>query len=238
MKIVMISDTHNQHRALTLPEGDILIHAGDATMIGTHDELESFITWFAEQPHKYKVFVPGNHDWGLEDDLGVYSKFFTRRGLSHKMEHLDHVRESIKLHMRNNNIIYLNNESVTIEGINIYGSADQPAFHSWAFNRTNKELTDSWKNTPDNTNVLVTHAPAYGILDRCEDGSIVGDVALLKRINTLPQLKLHVFGHIHEDAGKIKRGEVVHINASMLDSDYKVNKLSNPVRVFNYKTGE
>lgn len=238
MKLVLISDTHNQHNAITLPEGDILVHAGDATMIGTHDELESFITWFAKQPHKHKIFVPGNHDWGMEDDLGVYSKFFINRGLHRKMEHLDHVRESIKLHMKNNNIIYLNNESITIEGINIYGSADQPAFCNWAFNRTDKELTESWKNIPDDTNILVTHAPAYGILDMCDDGSIVGDVPLLKRINTLPKLKLHVFGHIHEDAGKLKRGEVTHINASMLNSYYKIDKINNPVRVFNYKTGE
>ena len=72
----------------------------------------------------------------------------------------------------------------------------------------------------------------------CDDGSIVGDVPLLKRINTLPKLKLHVFGHIHEDAGKIKHGEVVHINASMLNSYYKIDKINNPVRVFNYKIGE
>lgn len=233
MKIVCISDTHNLHDKITLPNGDILIHAGDATMIGTHGELERFITWFGKQPHKHKVFVAGNHDFGLEEDLQAHSKFFINKGM---LKSLHDVRESITLHMKNNGITYLYNESVTIEGINIYGSADQPAFCSWAFNRSNKELTESWKNIPDNTNVLITHAPAYGILDRCDSGDIVGDVPLLKRINTLPELKLHVFGHIHEDAGKVKRGEVTHINASMLNSSYRIDTVNNPVRVFKYDT--
>ena len=38
----MISDTHNKLDQLTVPDGDILLHAGDATMMGTPDELKKF----------------------------------------------------------------------------------------------------------------------------------------------------------------------------------------------------
>ena len=31
MKVIAISDTHNQHETLVLPDGDMLIHAGDVS---------------------------------------------------------------------------------------------------------------------------------------------------------------------------------------------------------------
>lgn len=220
MKIVCISDTHGLHKDISLPAGDILIHAGDATMLGTHDELERFITWFAAQPFKYKIFVPGNHDMGLETDLTAFSKFHTRRG--RKVPDLEHTRTSIELHMEKSGVTYLNNSSIEIEGLKIYGAPDQPAFCGWGFNRTNSELTEIWKKIPDDTNILITHAPAYTILDELEDGTMVGDVPLMKRINTLPKLKVHICGHIHPSHGMIEVNGVTHINASILDDDYRI----------------
>ncbi len=43
MKIVVISDTHNQHRKLLLPEGDMIIHCGDISGRGTSTEVYDFI---------------------------------------------------------------------------------------------------------------------------------------------------------------------------------------------------
>ncbi len=34
IRVVCISDTHNQHQKLTIPDGDILIHGGDFTNFG------------------------------------------------------------------------------------------------------------------------------------------------------------------------------------------------------------
>lgn len=66
MKIVPISDTHGKHEQLVLPIGDILVHAGDISMKGTENEIESFLLWFKAQNYTYKIFIAGNHDFFFE----------------------------------------------------------------------------------------------------------------------------------------------------------------------------
>ena len=95
MKLLHISDTHNQHRTLqNLPDADIIIHSGDMTDVGTENELLDFLNWFLDLPYKYKIFVAGNHDFGLHNAT------------------IDGLDE---------NCYYLNNSGVTIEGVRFYG---------------------------------------------------------------------------------------------------------------------
>lgn len=95
MKIIHISDTHNQHQSLVnLPEADVLIHSGDLTFAGSEDELDDFIDWFVKLPYKYKIFIAGNHDDCL------------------------YKNELKKLPA---NVFYLNNSSINIGGVNFYG---------------------------------------------------------------------------------------------------------------------
>ncbi len=63
MRIVCLSDTHNQHRNLDVPPGDILIHAGDSTFQGTLSEVSGFLRWINYLPHPHKILIAGNHDW-------------------------------------------------------------------------------------------------------------------------------------------------------------------------------
>lgn len=71
VKVVVISDTHNMAQQLdTLPDGDILIHCGDATTRSSLQEVQQFARWFDAQPHPTKLFVPGNHDWMLTNNQG------------------------------------------------------------------------------------------------------------------------------------------------------------------------
>lgn len=65
-RIVCISDTHGRHPRLKLPDGDILIHAGDFTERGEAYEVDPFLDWFEALPHPHKVFIAGNHDFYLE----------------------------------------------------------------------------------------------------------------------------------------------------------------------------
>ena len=61
MKIVAIADTHGKHRKIhDLPDGDVLVHAGDFTSFG--DGMDDFLVWFTEQPFEDKVFILGNHE--------------------------------------------------------------------------------------------------------------------------------------------------------------------------------
>ena len=66
MKIVCISDTHSMHELVDVPEGDVLVHAGDFTSLGHLSEVQAFGVWFNAQPHKHKICIAGNHDHALE----------------------------------------------------------------------------------------------------------------------------------------------------------------------------
>ena len=63
LKILQISDTHNNHRRLAnLPPADVIVHCGDFTEMGTEQETLDFLNWFIDLPYKHKIFVTGNHD--------------------------------------------------------------------------------------------------------------------------------------------------------------------------------
>lgn len=196
MKIICLSDTHNKHQKLNIPECDLLIHAGDFTQKGKPKEATDFFIWFSQQPARYKVFVAGNHDFCMENDL-----------------RLSFEKEAASL-----GLIYLNDSGITIEGLEIWGSPITPWFHDWAFNRhRGEEIRKHWDLIPSTTNILITHGPVMNVLDKTWRGLRVGCEELSKMIfdeNKFPSLKLHICGHIHEDRGIEVIGDKKFINAS------------------------
>jgi Icc-related predicted phosphoesterase len=213
MKIVVISDTHERQDRLVLPEGDILIHAGDLTMRGSLPAIAAVAKWFGEQSFKHKIIISGNHDWCFQN-------------ASHDV--------AVNL-MKEAGVTYLEDSGVNIDGISIWGSPWQPWFYDWAFNLPRgPKIAAKWALIPEDTNILITHGPAYGILDKCPDttlspsghvvipGERVGCHDLLKRIEQLPQLKMHICGHIHDSYGRHKRNGVQFINAASCDEKYNV----------------
>ncbi|QNM86710.1 metallophosphatase domain-containing protein [Polaribacter pectinis] len=196
MKIVLISDTHGNHNFI-IPEGDILIHAGDVSLRGTKKEIDSFIDWFQKQPHKHKIFIAGNHDFYFEEAL----------------------KNNIKIN--DTNLNYLNDSGCEIEGIKFWGSPIQPTFFNWAFNRERgEEIKKYWDLIPNDTDVLITHGPPHKILDLTKNGEYVGCEELKKKVLEIKP-KLHVFGHIHEAYGKTVRNKTTFVNASLLDDKYR-----------------
>ncbi len=204
MKIVCISDTHNAHEQIAVPDGDILIHSGDATTVGNIEQISAFNQWFSSLPHKHKIFIAGNHDWLFEKD------------------------NSLARSLLDKSIIYLQDNFVNIEGLKIYGSPWQPRFYDWAFNlNRGKELAEKWRWIPSDIDVLITHGPPFKILDEVPRQYFIentGCEELRKRIEQiaeLKKLKLHVFGHIHCGYGVKKEFGVKFINASTCDEDYQ-----------------
>jgi Icc-related predicted phosphoesterase len=66
-KIFAFADTHGRHREIAAPpDTDILICAGDVCEAGDEVQLQDFYKWFAAQPARHKLFVPGNHDLPFE----------------------------------------------------------------------------------------------------------------------------------------------------------------------------
>lgn len=204
MKIVCLSDTHNCNEKISVPDGDLLIHAGDATINGTRSEVEEFLKWFSVLPHKYKIFIAGNHDWLYE-----INNHFAR------------------LITTNFNIIYLQDSFVELEGLKIYGSPWQPRFFDWAFNlNRGAELAEKWKLIPEDIDILITHGPPNGILDEVPRKYWIentGCEELIKTVERLAKnnLKLHVFGHIHCGYGTTEKFGVKFVNASTCDESYE-----------------
>ena len=196
MRIVCLSDTHNLHHELIIPEGDILIHAGDCTDGGTRNETENFLKWFSSQPHKHKILVPGNHDFFFE-----------------KIEQLKKVPDNIELLM---------DRGLKIEGYQFWGSPVSPGLYNWAFNRERgSEIRKHWNLIPGETDVLITHTPPYGILDEISSGVKLGCEELLKALTTVKP-KFHLFGHIHHAAGTVKKSSTNFFNLSVLDERHRI----------------
>ena len=197
MKIISISDTHNRHNDVELPDGDILIHAGDVSARGTETEIDDFLEWFSSQPHKHKIFIAGNHDF-----------YFERES------------DSLIADKIQKNIIYLNDSGCQIEGFNIWGSPIQLEFYNWAFNRERGiDIKKHWDLIPNNTDILITHGPTYKILDETIRGKHVGCEELKNKVLEI-NAKIHVFGHIHEGFGCYKDSNISFINASLLYHKY------------------
>jgi predicted phosphohydrolase len=174
-----------------VPAGDILIHAGDITTFsGELSDLVDFNDYLSTLPHPHKILVAGNHDFCFERDPEGARGVIT-------------------------NATYLEDDALTVDGIVCYGSPWQPVFMDWAFNLPRGEpLREKWRMIPDNTDVLITHCPPFGILDRTFDGRHVGCEDLLERVREVNP-KVHLFGHIHEARGMVKKGDTVFVNASM-----------------------
>lgn len=221
MKLICLSDTHNQHDSITVPDGDVLIHAGDATMTDNRKEVTDFLHWFAAQPHKHKLLVWGNHSLSM-DNQSVYDAWAKPRGRGYR--DTNKIKQECQDIINQSGIIVLNNSGVTIEGINFYGSPVTPWFGGWGFNvQRGYDIQRYWNMIPDNTHVLVSHGPAKDILDYIpRSHQFVGCANLAATIfSRLHNLKFHIFGHIHESYGMKTIEGKTFINASMLNDDYK-----------------
>ena len=225
MKITFISDTHNKHKQITehLPGGDLLIHAGDISSMGYKHEIQEFCKWFDSlDNYSSSIFIAGNHDFGFEKDP----------------EMIKEILGSYKW------INYLQDDYLTLgpnldKLIKVYGSPWQPEFNNWAFNlpKNGKELEEKWNNIPDDVDILVTHGPAFGYLDKVVgEYENLGCEQLVKRIKQIKP-KIHVCGHIHSGRNIVFDDGTLFINASVLNEQYIYTQ--KPITVdFDFQTGE
>ncbi len=233
MKISLLSDTHTKHnqivttksmrkpnQPLDLPGGDLLIHAGDFMSTGySRYEAEDFFKWYEEiDNYDTKVFIAGNHDRMMQDEpewaQGVLTGYKT----------IDYLQDE-------DFVIYGDgpNGDMPEENIRIYGSPWQPEFFDWAFNlpRNGEEIKARWDAIPTNTDILVTHGPAWGTLDIPGGNRVmhVGCELLAEHINTVARPKIHVCGHIHGSYGYYFDGQTHYFNASVLNERYYYTNL-------------
>jgi len=196
LRIVCLSDTHNLAGDLKVPDGDILLHAGDLTQSGSEAEVAQARSWLASLPHPHKVVIAGNHDFLFE------SRPETARAIM-------------------SGLTYLQDSSAEIAGLSIWGSPWSPWFLDWAFNlERGPEIRGKWDLIPQGIDILLTHGPSAGHGDTNSRGEAVGCADLLEAVRRV-RPKLHVFGHIHEGCGTTREGATVCVNASTCDRLYR-----------------
>lgn len=186
--IVCISDT--PCTLPDVPDGDILLHAGDLTNRGTFDELQGQLGWINSFPHRYKIVIGGNHDSLL--DPAYVARF---------PERLHEGPGTSRSDLEWGDIIYLCNTSVKLtldseRTISVFGSPWTPQFGTFAFQYP--PIREVWANAiPDDTDIVLTHGPPFGHLDL--EGK--GCRQLLDEVRRV-RPKLVVFGHIHAGRGR------------------------------------
>lgn len=225
-KIWHISDTHSYHELLKVPEVDIVIHSGDFSnfydVYKNEPEALNFLHWYGNLNIKYKVLIAGNHD-----------------------AYAFKVNKEFKKWCKHYNIIYLENESVEIEGIKIFGTPITPTFGNWYFQKSRDKLDKFWSNIPEDIDILVIHGPPKGVLDlsynRDHKLEFCGCNALKRHVVHRLNLKMCLFGHIHNNKDIINSGtmklsikDTIFSNGSVL-CDGKFGFLSSNGNILKYE---
>ncbi len=209
MIIDCISDLHGFEPELQ--GGDVLIVAGDLTARDTEDQHNLFQDWLDAQQYKKKIVIAGNHDGFLE-----------KNGFAINYNEMKPIN-------------YLEDTSTKFQGLYIWGSPWTPTFCNWHFMKDRGEdIKKMWDMIPDDVDILITHGPPHGILDKCESSTRgdrfkhAGCEELRKKLDVLKP-KLHVFGHIHAGYGMESINGTTYVNCSIMNEDYRpVNK---PIRI-------
>ncbi len=202
MRIVCISDTHSLHDRIQVPDGDLLIHAGDFSGHGSERDVIECNRFLGSLPHKHKIITAGNHDFLCEKMPALAQQLFTHAKL-------------------------LLDQEVTIDGKRIFMSPWTPRYGHWAYMRPREAMKQVWERIPEGIDILVTHGPPATILDTVEDwygGKIrpipMGCSHLLTRVKQV-RPKLHVFGHIHEGHGQLVQDGIHFVNAAICTRHYR-----------------
>jgi Icc-related predicted phosphoesterase len=198
LRIVIVSDTHGLHERLGDLCGDVLIHCGDFGIGDSEapETLRSLDAWFARQDFRHILCTGGNHDFHVEELLERHDAPFR-------------------------NARYLKGEAVVLDGVTFYGAPWVPELTSSAHYMPDTELAHAWTKIPESTDVLITHTPPRGILDRNSMEKECGCATLRDRL-TVVRPRLHCFGHIHASAGTIEVAGTTYVNASMVNSKYEI----------------
>lgn len=209
MKILCYSDAHGiLPDTSTWPKTDLAIFAGDmcpnASNSWSEDGpyqinwlLDKFNPWIKTVPAPIKIIIGGNH-------CGFHL-------VPNFLEILGWLPGNVD--MMFSYTIYLENSGCTVYGRKIWGvpHTNVPTWfrrQGWSFgcynDRDESKMGEIVGQIPLDTEILITHGPAYGLMDIVPDGEHTGSKTLANKIKLMSNLKLHCHGHIHANPGKVR----------------------------------
>jgi calcineurin-like phosphoesterase family protein len=203
VRIVCISDTHNDDCTASLPDGDILIHAGDMTDDGTIEELTAAYKWISALPHKTKIIVAGNHDLGLDPKHAAYlpeavELFTSDAAKAAGIHYIDRQVRSVQVS---------HDDGKATTPIQVYGNPVQPDFlnSSYAFTylpHPSEQAAAAWAGAPSSPSapIWVTHGGPHNRLDWIPIPPLRGCEVQANAIAKARPV-LTVFGHFHISHG-------------------------------------
>jgi Icc-related predicted phosphoesterase len=208
MKICCISDTHaKQIPDDQMPDGDVLVHAGDITNNGKILQLQAMSDWLARlarDKYEHVICIAGNHDFLLDAfriegrEAELRSGFFNRG----------------PVHYLRDSRLWINFPGRTVK---FYGTP-WTICGDWAFSEMDRMKRRAiFDKIPQDTDVLISHGPPYSILDKSHiSGHGVGSVGDLELLGAVERVRplVHCFGHIHESYGMTKIGRTTFVNAA------------------------
>jgi len=193
MKICAVSDLHEH--LIRIPKCELLIIAGDISGWGTLEWFDTiFIPYLNTLKFKQCILVFGNHDDMIYRDIDW---MLIKKKLP----------DTVKV---------LINEAFIYKRIKFYGSPNTAPFDEF-----DPKLVYSL--IPDDTDVLITHCPPFGIGDKVKGEDYpLGSIQLLTDIMRVKP-KIHIFGHIHTGKKYTKWKGIRFYNVSVLGEDYEIS---------------
>ena len=212
--IVCISDTHGHHRELTMPKGDILIHAGDFTLFGrdtprnstgnvqeNDNPLLDFNDWLGSLDYKFKIVVNGNHECNAK--WKNRAKELLSNGILLVNEALEIDLDELKSGSKDKKASILDGENILcIYGMQFY----------WPTLDGNNPYHAKVYDFPKAIDILITHTPVEGYVDQDR-----GCPALRKLVCEIKP-KIVISGHEHNATGIVESSagdsKIVYVNAA------------------------
>lgn len=200
MRLIITSDTHGFERGWglyedTIPEGDVFIHCGDYSRdFGSWLDTVRFARWMGDLPFAHKFICPGNHDYAVWERPDIKAAaFFKEYGVT-----------------------MIGIDRTVIEGVVFDGSPAMPiSGYDPAFGFEMEEYErGELLSRIGKVDVLITHTPPTGILDKTDKGKHLGCPVLRAKVFGTIRPQLHCFGHVHESRGTYQEGGIDFMNAA------------------------
>ncbi|KAH9233862.1 hypothetical protein K456DRAFT_53378 [Colletotrichum gloeosporioides 23] len=212
-RVLIISDTHGASSlpgSQPLPPVDVAIHCGDLTEESKLIEFQNAITLMKSINAPLKIMIAGNHDWTL--DIPIFKSKIAEipppvdMALVHAEYGTFNQARDLLLSSSATDITFLQHQGthrLTLPNgarFTLYASPFTPSTEDWAFQYDPREEASRQWDVSDDVDVVVTHGPPHGVLDRTAGGERIGSAGLFAAVRRAKP-RLHCFGHVHRGWG-------------------------------------